>query len=89
MIEDTEHRLQLLEDFKESHDAMQTQIVSALATLTERLDLYIGANGGITVTVRDKRLRFAGSMSMPTAALSGVASVATLVILVGRAFGVW
>ena len=54
-----------------------------------KLNLYLEGNGNITLSVRGRRFRFAGSFSMPNTMLSGGGIIGGLVFLIGKAFGGW
>ncbi len=87
-----DERVAALEQLSQQEREERKEIAETLQKLTvqvAKLEVYLeNANGGITVSVRNKRVKFAGFLSLPW--LVGILSAASGGSWsLGRLFGAW
>ena len=87
----TEERVAALEPLFQQGREEHREIADTLENLTvqvSKLEVYLAnGNGGLTLSVRDKRVKFAGSLALPwSLTLAGGGGVGWLL---GRVFGAW
>ncbi len=87
-----QQRVATLEESARQGDEAHQQINQTLEELiaqVAKLEVYLANNGGFTLSVRDKRVKFAGSVPLPWSLTLAGGSGGGVGWLVGRMFGVW
>jgi len=86
-----EERIAVLEDSAERGEQFHKAVVEAIQGVKAEianLQTYLSANGGLTITFKERRVKFAGSLSI--AWLLGLGSGGGGVgWFLGRVFGAW
>ena len=80
---------QLFQQGREEHKAI-ADTLEKLAAQVSKLEVYLAnGNGGMTVSVKNKRLKFAGSLSLPWSLTLVGGGGGGVGWLLGRVFGAW
>ena len=85
-----EERVASLEKlFQQEHKDI-ADTLEKLAAQVSKLEVYLAnSNGGLTLSVRDKRVKFAGSMALPWSLTLVGGGSGGVGWLLGRVFGAW
>lgn len=87
-----EERVSALEESARQGGEVHRIVADSLKALEKQVGellLYLSSNGGVTLSVRDKRVKFAGSVSLPWAMALFGSSSGGVGWLLGRVFGAW
>ena len=87
-----EERLAVLEEASEKGEALHGKLLTAIGAIkleVAGLQTFLSTNGGVTVSIRQGKVKFAGSVSIKL--LTGILGTggSGLGWLVGRVFGAW
>ena len=85
-----EDRIRTLEINSTAHEVAHVELTETLKEI--RADIsevkqWLSGNGSVMVAVRNKRLRFAGSMSIKSGGIFGVTGVGAVIAAIGKALG--
>ena len=85
-----EERVASLEKlFQQEHKDIAATL-ERLGAQVSKLEVYLAnGNGGLTLSVRDKRVKFAGSMALPWSLTLVGGGSGGVGWLLGRVFGAW
>ena len=80
---------QLFQQGREEHKDIAATL-ERLGAQVSKLEVYLAnGNGGLTLSVRDKRVKFAGSMALPWSLTLVGGGSGGVGWLLGRVFGAW
>ena len=90
MEQPIEDRIRVLEINATAHEtvhAEQTEILQLLRQDVTEMKGWLGGNGSATFSIKEGRIRFAGSMSVRNSGLLGTGAVGGIIAVVLKALG--